>query len=633
MKDYVEVLKKYWGYDSFRPLQKEVIDAILSGKDTLVLMPTGGGKSITFQVPALLNSGLCIVITPLIALMKDQVENLKRKNIRAVAVYTGLNKKEISNSLDKCIYGDVKFLYISPERLASHAFKIKMQQMNISIFAVDEAHCISEWGYDFRPSYLKISEVREFFPKVPILALTATATPDVVKDIQDKLRFKKENVLQKSFERKNLTYVVRYTENKEGQLLSILKKNAGSSIVYVRNRKKAKELADYLCGNNIKSGFYHAGLTFMQRNACQELWMKNGFRVMVATNAFGMGIDKPDVRVVVHYDIPDTIESYFQEAGRSGRDGIKSYAILIWDSSDEGKLKKRISSNFPEKNSVKKVYTALGNYLQVQEGDGLNMSFRFNLAEFSRFFKLNILQAYSSLKILQGSGYIELTDEVDKPTSLMFLPVRDELYGYRSVDENAEKLIKLLLRTYTGLFSSLTRVDEDFLAGKLGISVEKIWDYFNMMSKQKILQIIPQLKTPYIIYTQPKLPESYIKLSASAYADRRKRFIKRIDAIWNYVSNTRTCRSQLLLRYFGEKNSKECGRCDVCVQRRKNDSKLIQINYIKNKVIDEVKLCPISPESIISNISENKDFVYEVISRLLEDEEIYLNSKGELEIK
>ena len=457
LKDYTEILKKYWGYESFRPLQEDIIASVCKGEDTLALMPTGGGKSITFQVPALAMNGLCVVITPLIALMKDQVENLKSKNIQAVAVYTGLNRKEINTNLDKCIYGDVKFLYISPERLASRVFKIKLQQMNLCLVAVDEAHCISEWGYDFRPSYLKIAEIREFFPEIPVLALTATATPDVVKDIQEKLNFKKENVLQKSFERKNLTYVVRKTENKEGQLISIFKSIQGclhktsvaAEKMLINILKRAKEIADFLTANNIKAGFYHAGLSYMQRNSRQEAWMKNQFRIMVATNAFGMGIDKPDVRIVVHYDIPDTIEAYFQEAGRAGRDGNRSYAVQMWDPADKAKLKQRIDNNYPAKDLVKKVYVSLGNYLQIQEGEGQESSFKFNLAEFSRLFKFNVLQAFSALKILQRSGYIELTDEVNKPTSLMFLPRRDELYEYKSVDEKEEELIKFLLRTYT----------------------------------------------------------------------------------------------------------------------------------------------------------------------------------------
>ena len=633
LKDYTEILKKYWGYESFRPLQEDIIASVCKGEDTLALMPTGGGKSITFQVPALAMNGLCVVITPLIALMKDQVENLKKKNIQAVAVYTGLNRKEINTNLDKCIYGDVKFLYISPERLASRVFKIKLQQMNLCLVAVDEAHCISEWGYDFRPSYLKIAEIREFFPEIPVLALTATATPDVVKDIQEKLNFKKENVLQKSFERKNLTYVVRQTENKEGQLISIFKSIQGCGIVYVRNRKRAKEIADFLTANNIKAGFYHAGLSYMQRNSRQEAWMKNQFRIMVATNAFGMGIDKPDVRIVVHYDIPDTIEAYFQEAGRAGRDGNRSYAVQMWDPADKAKLKQRIDNNYPAKDLVKKVYVSLGNYLQIQEGEGQESSFKFNLAEFSRLFKFNVLQAFSALKILQRSGYIELTDEVNKPTSLMFLPRRDELYEYKSVDEKEEELIKFLLRTYTGLFSGFTHIDEEYIAEKLNISIEKVWDYFKLMSKQRIIRIIPRLKTPYIVYTQPRLPESYISLSTKAYKNRKKRFIQRIRSVWFYVSTDSKCRSQLLLEYFGQKESQACGRCDVCVENKRKELSSSEMDELKEKIISKVKAYPVEPQSLVENLEEDKQSVLNALTILLDEDVIHYNSVGELDIK
>lgn len=633
MKDYYLILKKYWGYNTFRPLQEDIIASVCNGEDTLALMPTGGGKSITFQVPALAMDGLCLVITPLIALMKDQVENLKKKNINAVAVYTGLTKQEIKTNIDKCIYGDVKFLYISPERLASKTFKIKLQQMNVCFIAVDEAHCISEWGYDFRPSYLKIAEIRDYFPNKPILALTATATPEVVNDIQEKLSFYKKNVLQKSFERKNLTYVVRFTENKEGQLISILKKIPGCGIVYVRNRKRAKEIADFLVANNIKAGFYHAGLSYMQRNARQESWMKNRFRIMVATNAFGMGIDKPDVRVVVHFHIPDTIEAYFQEAGRAGRDGERSYAVLMWDPSDEEKLKQRIETNYPKKDIVKKVYVSLGNYLQIQEGEGQGFSYKFNLADFSRLFKFNALQAYSSLKILQRSGYIELTDEVNKPTSLMFISTRDDLYDYKSVDEKEEELIKLLLRTYTGLFSGFTHIDEEYLAEKLGTNVEKIWDYLKIMSKQKMIKVIPRLKTPYVFYSQPRLPVSYIKLSTHAYRERKKRYIKRIKAIWKYVSFSNKCRSQLLLQYFGQTKSTKCGRCDVCIAKNRKKLSSLEMKGLKEQIVTEIKKYPVETDILVDNIDEDKKFVIDALKMLLEEDKIHYKSTGELDIK
>lgn len=627
MNKYEKTLKKYWGFSSFRPLQLDIIESISAGKDTLALMPTGGGKSLTFQVPALIMDGMCIVVTPLIALMKDQVENLQKNNISAVAIYTGLTYKEITNTINRCLYGDVKFLYISPERLSSANFINKLQHMKISFLAVDEAHCISQWGYDFRPSYLKISTIRELFPELSVLALTATATLEVVDDIQERLQFKEKNVFRKSFERDNLSYVVRQTDDKDKQLCNILKKVSGSAIVYVRSRRHTKEIADYLETKNITCSYYHAGLSYYDRNKKQEEWMTDKKRVIVATNAFGMGIDKPDVRTVIHYDVPDNIESYFQEAGRAGRDGEQSYAVMLYNKSDNAKWTKRIADTYPKKETVLSCYESLASFLQVAEGDGDDKVFAFDLLKFARLFKFRAIEAYSSLKLLQASGYLELTDEVNTPTRLMFIVNRDALYHYNLRNKDCELLIKLILRTYTGLFVSFVKIDEDFFCDKLSITKETLYDYFTLMSAHGIIKIIPQRKTPYLSYTQPRLPTSYIKLSKAAYVDRKAKFKYKIDYMKYYASSQDRCRSSILVEYFGQKETKDCGHCDVCLKKKRilNSKDKIALNQ---RLLDNLKEKPKKLDLIIENEPESKEYLLNAIAYLLEEDKVYYNSKG-----
>ena len=568
MADYQEILKRYWGYDHFRGIQEDIIRSIGEGKDTLGLMPTGGGKSITFQVPALARPGLCLVITPLIALMKDQVQNLRGRGIKAAAVYSGMTREEIVVTLENCIFGGYKFLYVSPERLATDIFKVKLRRMDVSMITVDESHCISQWGYDFRPAYLQIADIRKLLPGVPVLALTATATPEVVDDIQARLEFREKNVFRMSFERKNLAYVVRHVEDKEEEMLHILKCMSGSSIVYTRNRKKTKEITSLLTRSGITATFYHAGLSDETKDIRQKAWLKGEYRVMVATNAFGMGIDKPDVRLVIHADVPDSPEAYFQEAGRAGRDGQKAYAVLLFCGRDKVTLKRRVNETFPEKEYIRKVYEDINYYYQMAMGDGLGCMFAFNMDEFCRNFKHYPVQTDSALKILTRAGYLEYTDEQDNASRLMFLLRRDELYSIREQNPDTEKLIQVILRSYTGLFSDYVYINEDSLASRTGLSRQQIYDTLVWLGKRRILHYIPGKKTPYIIYTRERQEAGRIYFSKEVYDDRKASYARRIEAMLGYATDEMHCRSRMLLRYFGERNEHNCGQCDVCLSRR-----------------------------------------------------------------
>ena len=623
---YKEILKQYWNYDNFRGIQEEIIESIGKGHDTLGLMPTGGDKSITFQVPALAQPGLCLVITPLIALMKDQVRNLRDRGIKALAVYSGMTREEIVVALENCIFGDYKFLYISPERLDTDIFRAKLRNMKINMITVDESHCISQWGYDFRPAYLKISEIRELLPTVPVLALTATATPEVVKDIQTKLGFREDSrIFRMSFERKNLAYIVRNTESKQEELLHILNSVSGSAIVYTRNRKRTREVAELLVNNEITATFYHAGLNNDVKDQRQRSWLSGESRVMVATNAFGMGIDKPDVRLVIHVDLPDSPEAYFQEAGRAGRDGQKAYAVLLYAKSDKATLSKRITDTFPDKEYIRKVYEDVNYYFQMAMGDGLGCTFAFNLDEFCRNFKHFPVQADSALKILTRAGYLEYTDEQDNASRILFTIHRDELYKLRETDPETEKLINVILRSYTGLFTDYAYINEDSLAIRSGLTRQRIYEILLMLTRRHILHYIPRKKTPYIIYTRERQEAGRLAITRDIYEERKESYITRIKAMTEYATAEDKCRSRMLLRYFGEKNEHNCGLCDVCLSKHHSGMKLGEFQEMENQIREQLETSPLSAATLLNRINGEREKAERVLSYLLSEEIIQSN--------
>ena len=623
MNKYQEILKQYWGYDSFRDLQEEIITSIGEGKDTLGLMPTGGGKSITFQVPALAQEGICIVITPLIALMKDQVQNLRKRGIMALAVYSGMTRQEILTALENCIFGDYKFLYISPERVDTEIFRTKLKAMKVSMITVDESHCISQWGYDFRPAYLKIAEIRELLPGVPVLALTATATPEVVKDIQNRLNFHEGNVFRMSFERKNLAYIVRKTDNKTNELLHILRKIPGSAIIYVRNRRRTKEITELLVNEDITADFYHAGLDNAVKDLRQKRWQNGEVRVMVATNAFGMGIDKPDVRIVLHLDLPDSPEAYFQEAGRAGRDGKKAYAVILYAKSDKTTLHKRVADTFPDKEYILDVYEHLQYYYQMAMGDGFQCVREFNLEEFCRKFKYFPVPVDSALKILTQAGYLEYTDEQDNASRILFTIHRDELYKLREMGKETEALIQTILRSYTGVFTDYAYISEASLSIRTGLTREQIYNILVTLTKRRIVDYIPHKKTPYIIYTRERLELRFLHIPASVYEERKARYEARIKAMEEYVTTENICRSRMLLRYFGEKNEHNCGQCDVCLSKRATDN-LSEKSYeeVKRQILNLLSHSPLTPAETADQIKAEKEDIGQVIRYLLDEGEL-----------
>lgn len=569
---FQEILRTYWGYPDFRGIQRDIIESISQGKDTLGLMPTGGGKSITFQVPALAQDGVCIVITPLIALMKDQVSHLKERGILADAIYADKSRSEIIQTLENCIFGGVKILYVSPERLSTDIFQTKLRHIKVSFITVDEAHCISQWGYDFRPSYLKISDIRKLKPGTPILALTATATPEVVDDIQNQLQFSEKNVFKMSFERKNLAYIVRITTDKHGEMVHILKCVQGSAIIYVRSRRRTKEIAEILNKNGIPATFYHAGLDPAVKDERQREWQEDQIRVMVATNAFGMGIDKPDVRMVIHIDCPDSLEAYFQEAGRAGRDGNKSYAVLLYDASDERKLTKRINDTFPEKELIRDIYEHLAYFFQIGVGSGCGKTFEFNIEKFSYIYKYYPTKVDAALRILEQCGYIHYEDNPDGKARLMFNLNRSDLYLLDNLSENEDQVVTSLLRVYGGLFTDFVYIDESLIAQQAELSIQQVYFALKCLATKHIITFVPRRKIPYITYTRDRIDGDKVVITQEAYENRKEQFVKRINSMIAYAQTDFICRSRQLLRYFGEETKEDCKQCDVCLEHKDNDS-------------------------------------------------------------
>lgn len=618
---YRSILQQYWGYDDFRGIQYDIISHICQGRDTLGLMPTGGGKSITFQVPALAMEGVCIVITPLIALMKDQVNNLRSRGIKATAIYSGLSQQEILVALENCIFGQYKLLYVSPERLQSELFQTKLRHMRVSFITVDEAHCISQWGYDFRPSYLHIRDIRQMLPGTPVLALTATATPEVVQDIQQQLGFAEPCCYRMSFERKNLTYSVRQAEAKMTELRQILLTTQGSTIIYSRSRRQCRELSDILASEGFTSTYYHAGLTNSEKDQRQQRWQNDEIRIMVATNAFGMGIDKPDVRLVLHVEMPDSIEAYFQEAGRAGRDGQEAQAILICDHRDQTQLKKRISETYPQKELIHDVYEHLAYYLQMAMGDGLNVTREFNLSEFCVRFKHFPVQTYSALKLLSRAGYIDYTEEDESTSRLMFIMDRNELYKIQ--DEYLhDRIINTLLRSYSGVFSEYVFIDEDFIAKQNALTANEVYNALITLSKRRVIDYIPRKRTSYITYLCRRVEKDHIVLPKEVYEDRKAQYEKRINCMIEYAAQGNVCRSQYLLAYFGEDNARPCGKCDVCSQSAGTTANLEEIilQYIRDNG-------PLRPTQFYPLQIERKQLA-DAIQKLCDREILYTDDLG-----
>jgi ATP-dependent DNA helicase RecQ len=617
------ILIKYWGHSAFRPLQEEIIQSVMDGKDTLALLPTGGGKSICFQVPALAQEGLCLVITPLIALMQDQVENLKKKNINAVAIYSGMHRGQIELALDNCMFGDVKFLYLSPERLETEKFRAVLTRLKVNLIAVDEAHCISQWGYDFRPPYLRIAAIREFLPEVPVLALTATATPEVVKDIQEKLGFAHENLFQKSFERKNLTYVVQHEEDKLGRFLRICNRIKGTGIVYVRNRRRTKEISDFLNSKKVSADFYHAGLDAAMRDKRQSAWMSGQVRVMVSTNAFGMGIDKPNVRFVVHMDLPDSLEAYFQEAGRGGRDGNQSWAVVLYENSDVIDLRHNHALSYPAIDIIKKVYHALGNYFQLATGSGKDRGFDFELSEFCNQYRFNPVVAFNALKFLEKEGYILLSEDVGAPSLVNIKSRKENLYRFQVENPSYDPFIKLLLRSYSGLFTTFSRISEAELSRRMPMPLNDVLKTLHALHQMGLITYVPRKDKPQLVFLTERLDVKSLQISKQHYKDRMKSAEMRLNSVINYVSRNDKCRSQSLLSYFGEGDSQRCGKCDVCIERNKLELSEFEFNNVLEQIEPMLLSTELTLEEIVDKVKGiNEDKVIKAFRWLLDNDKI-----------
>jgi ATP-dependent DNA helicase RecQ len=627
IEPYRKVLTKYWGYTSFRPLQEEVIRSIAEGKDTLGLMPTGGGKSITFQVPALVKEGICLVITPLIALMKDQVNRLNSLEIRSLAIHSGMSPEEIDIALENSIYGDYKFLYISPERISTRIFQTRLPRLNLNLVAVDEAHCISQWGYDFRPSYLKIASVREMISgKVPFLALTASATPLVIDDILERLAFREKNVLKTSFKRKNISYLVRRVEDKGDYLIKTLQKIKGCGIVYVRSRKRSKEIAELLVSNGISADFYHAGLSSELRDKKQDAWTTGETRIIVATNAFGMGIDKAEVRFVIHWDIPESIEDYYQESGRAGRDNKQAYAVLLYSPSDKKRLEDSVKRKFPPVEKIKDVYEALCNYLQVPQGSGKDNVFDFNLYDFVSKYRLPVIETYNSLNFLQREGYIEFTEEINNPSRVHFIVGRDDLYKFQVANESFDAFIKLLLRSYTGMFSEFVAINEEKLARLSALSRDAVYRFLLKLSTLKIISYIPGKKTALVIFTEERLERKALMISPHNYQHVKEKHLIRLNKMIDYADYNTRCRSVMLLDYFGEESDR-CGVCDVCRKRNELDLSKYEFDLILDEIKDVLSEQKCDAQKLVDLIKHPEEKVVKVLRWLLDHKKIIMDDK------
>ena len=623
-----EILTQYWGYHSFRPLQEDVIQSVLKGKDTLALFPTGGGKSLLYQVPALAQEGLTLVVSPLIALMKDQVANLRDRGISAAALFAGMHHHERDIVYSNAIHGNTRLLYVSPERLTTDAFRENLPYLDINLIAVDEAHCISQWGYDFRPSYLQIAEIRDYIPKVPVLALTATATPEVVDDIQKQLKFKKDNVFRKSFARSNLVYVVQHEEDKMGRLEKIIRNLKGTGIVYVRSRKKTREYAQLLQRKGFPADAYHAGLDMPTRNKKQQEWMSGKNQIMVATNAFGMGIDKPDVRFVVHMDIPDSIESYFQEAGRAGRDGKRSYGVILYDNADLMKAKEQFEAAFPGIKEIKRVYEALGNYFQLAIGSGQDQTFEFDIADFSERYGIKKFVLYNALKFLEKDGYVALNEAIKNPSRIYVAVDKETLYRFQLEHRNYDEFVKLLLRSYSGLFTQFTAINEKVLASRSGTTSSEIIKKLNYLDTNGIITYIPANEKPLLTFTQARVDTRGLHISEENYQRRKTSRRERLEAMMDYVQAQSKCRSLHLLDYFGEKGGERCGLCDVCVRRNKLDMSQKEFDEILNRIKPMLQEKAFTYEELTARLpAVNGNKLTEVLRFLLDSQKIENDEK------
>lgn len=627
IEPFRQILTKYWGFTSFRPLQEEIILSVSEGKDTLALMPTGGGKSVTFQVPALAREGICLVITPLIALMKDQVNRLNSMEIRSMAIHSGMSKEEIDIAIENCIYGDYKFLYISPERIATRVFQARLPRLNLNLVAIDEAHCISQWGYDFRPSYLKIASIREHISdKVPFLALTASATLPVIEDIMSNLGFREKNVLRTSFERKNISYLVRKAEDKGTYLLKTLQKVSGSGIVYVRSRKRCKEIAELLVANGISADFYHAGLPVELRDKKQVSWTSGETRVIVATNAFGMGIDKAEVRFVIHWEMPDSIEEFFQESGRAGRDNKPAWSVLLYSSSDKTRMEESLRKKFPPVEKIKDIYEALCNYLQVPEGSGKDNVFDFNMQDFVSKYRLPVIETFNSLTFLQREGYIEFTEEINNPSRVHFTVGRDDLYKFQVANESFDSFIKLLLRSYTGMFSEFVAINEETLSKKSALSRDAVYRFLVKLSSLNIIKYIPGKKTALVIFTEERLQRKALKISPENYVTVKEKHIIRLNKMIDYADYNTRCRSAMLLDYFGEESDR-CGQCDVCRERNELDLSKYEFDLILDEIKELLGNQKFDTVELVNRIGMPEDKVIKVVRWLLDHNKLIMDDK------